>query len=101
MYLPSLLFGLIVTNFKNGKRRKAEWFYIAGAFLVIAEDRRFWYLRSEEAFGADDEHGISGKQGIYRRGWSRFPVLLYNESLQRHTATANPCEGAMMYGFSH
>ena len=27
---------VIVTNFKNGKRRKAEWFYIAGAFLVIA-----------------------------------------------------------------
>lgn len=90
---------VIVTNFKNGKRRKAEWFYIAGAFLVIAGIAGFWYLRSEEAFALTMNTVYPGSR-VYTGGDGADFLFSYTTNLATpYLATANPCEGAMMYGF--
>ncbi|WP_066688966.1 DUF7657 domain-containing protein [Christensenella intestinihominis] len=90
---------VIISNFKNGKRRKAEWFYIAGALLMIGGIAAFWYLRSEEAFTLTMNTVYPGSR-VYTGGDGIDWIFAYTTNLATpYLSTQNPCEGAMMYGF--
>ena len=90
---------VIASNFKNGKRRKAEWFYVIGALLLIGGIAGFWYLRSEEAFALTMNTAYPGKR-VYTGGDVRGMLFAYTSNLiTPYLSTPNPCEGAMMYGF--
>lgn len=90
---------VIVTNFKNGKRRKAEWFYALGAFALIGGIAGFWFLRSQDAFALTMNTVYPGRR-MYTGGNGKDLMFSYTTNLLTpYRSTVNPCEGAMMYGF--